>query len=114
MLTSNKVWVTALGEKKWLHEIDHQHFSNILWFMEVLGEPQFYRGTYNEMSDELKQRFKERLPWRPLPIPGEIKELVSRGLVTVNGDIYGNTGTTLHNGRIIGSLTHIENWQKMI
>ena len=45
---------------------------------------------------------------------GEIEELIDRGLITVNGDIYGNSGTTLHNDKIIGTLTHITNWQKLV
>ena len=114
MLTANQVWVSATGQRKWLYEIDHQHYSNILWFMEVLGDQNVYKETYEIIQEELRVRFGDRLPWKPLPLEGEIEELIDRGLITVNGDIYGNSGTTLHNDKIIGTLTHITNWQKLV
>jgi len=108
MVTRNSVWQTATGQRKWIYEIDHQHFSNILWYIEILGDKGFYSQTYEFMSEEFRIRFDKRLPWKPLPIPGEIRDLVDRGLVTANGDIYGNDNT------VIGTLTHILDWEEMI
>jgi hypothetical protein len=70
------------------------------------------RNGPEEMKEELATRFRTRLPWKPLPIPGEIHRLASIGLITVNGDIYGNSSTVFHDNKIIGSVTHIEEWEK--
>jgi hypothetical protein len=82
--------------------------------MEILGDANFYRTSHEVVSEEVKTRFGKRLDYRPFPVPGEIDNLVKQGLVTVNGDIYGNGSTTFDDGKVIGSLNHIHNWQKLI
>ena len=106
-------WCTALGKKIKFSELEHQHLSNILWFNEVFNhytrynnDPQFLLGL------ELENRFQgKRLEWKPLPILDEIKELYQMGLITPSGDIIGNSGCNLMEGKKIGSITHLEQWQ---
>jgi hypothetical protein len=113
-MNSNRVWVSFDKKVRWLYELDQQHLSNILWFMEILGDASFYRTSHEVVTEELKRRFGKRSEYRPHPIPGEIQGLVNQGLVTVNGNIYGNSSTTFEDGKIVGSLDHIKNWQKLI
>ncbi len=104
-------WTTALGEKKKFSELDHQHLSNILWFLEVFnGWNRYNSDVFFLLGLELAGRFPgktgngERLEWRPLPIPHEISWIKSTCRVSDNGDIYWK-------GEVIGSLSHIENWK---
>lgn len=111
---SDLIWTTALGKKTKFSELDHQHLSNILWFNEVFhnfsrynNDPQFLLGL------ELEKRFQgKRLLWKPLPIPTEIEELKTMGLITSDGDIIGNRGCGLMEGKIIGNIIHLQKTNK--
>jgi hypothetical protein len=105
------VWTSALGKRTKVSELTHQHLSNIIWWNEI-----FHDATYNIKSGffkiqemlllELEQRFNnERLNWKPLPVPDEIKYLRDMGLIMNNGDIIGNKNTKL-DGKIIGNINH--------
>jgi len=74
-------WTTFEGEKKELSKIDHQHLSNIHWFMKLVN-PEFYdKGTKHLIACEIDGRFDgELLPYRPLPrFRGEIESLKNLG-----------------------------------
>ncbi len=105
--TEPEIWTTALGEKKKFSEIDHQHLSNILWFQEVFNNATRYNNdAFYLLNIELYKRFEgNRLQWKPLPIPHEIKWLRDLGKISSDGDI-------IHGGHVIGSITHIENWKE--
>lgn len=106
------IWTSAEGKKTSFFELDHQHLSNILWFNEVFNhysrynnDPQFLLGL------ELERRFDgKRLPWKPLPILDEVNDLINMKLITPDGDIIGNRGCGLMEGKIIGSIRHIKQW----
>lgn len=122
-LEKELVWCNAFGEVTPISKIGHQHLSNILWYNEVLfGMNRYNDSSHFQLVLELAKRFpssKEpgngwRLEWKPLPIPGELKELQIQGLITASGRILGNKNTPLFEGKIIGCLNHIPNWEELI
>jgi hypothetical protein len=105
-------WHTADGRILDFNDIPHQHLSNIIWFNRV------FRGytRMNYIDFELNMVLQRNyngvlLPWLPLPIEGEIKALIKMGLILNNGSIIGNQYTPLKEGKVIGSITHINNWK---
>lgn len=121
-----EIWTTGLGEKKKFTEIDQQHLSNILWFNEFFCNRNRYNDTVIfELGLELHRRFDKgnldsklepvspRLPWKPLPIPNEIRDLKLAGAIDSDGNIIGNRWNLLFEGKIIGSINHIENWKSI-
>ena len=115
-LEKELVWCNAFGEVTPISKIGHQHLSNILWYNEVLFGISRYNDTgHFQLGLELSKRFLDhRLEWKPLPIPGELKELQRQGLITTSGRILGNKNTPLFEGKIIGCLNHIPNWEELI
>jgi len=112
MLTQDTelVWQNALGEIKRFSKIDHQHLSNILWFREIVNQVDFARSEISRsLQRELEKRFNGvRLPWKPLPIPNEIRWIREKTHIRPNGDILGNIDTPDFCGDVIGSISHIE------
>ncbi len=106
------IWQTGFGVVKEFSELDHQHLSNILWFREVFDNNNRDNSDVQmELTRELQRRFEGvRLPWKPLPIPNEIRCLNEMGLIRENGDIIGNAGTLQRRGTVIGSVAHIKNY----
>ena len=106
------IWQTGFGVVKEFSELDHQHLSNILWFREVFDNNNRVNSDVQmELIRELQRRFDGvRLPWKPLPVPNEIKCLNEMGLIRENGDIIGNAGTLHRRGTVIGSVAHIKNY----
>ena len=90
------------GEKIPFDKIEHQHLSNILWYKEVLcGSDSHNDDIHFVLSLEIDIRFYgKRLPWKPLPVSGEIAAI---RLVAV---IIGND--IMYNGVVIGSISHIK------
>lgn len=106
-------WTSALGERKKLSELDHQHLSNILWFNEIMHKwNRFNSGIQYHLEVELQKRFPGkydkglRLEWKPLPIPEEVSFIKERTIVDPAGRIW-------YKGECIGSLSHIENWENL-
>lgn len=82
---SEKVWRTYSGVKIKFSDLDHQHLSNILWYMEVFYK-EFFSKAKLELEEELNTRFDgQRLIWRPLPIPGEVISLIEMGYLIRDG-----------------------------
>lgn len=95
-------WTTFEGVTKTLSTIDHQHISNIYWFMKLVN-PDFYdKSTKTLIAGEIDKRFDgELLPYRPLPrFRGEIESLRRKGYlrervagaiveVVVDGEVVG-------------------------
>jgi len=92
-------------------EVSHQHISNAIWFSEVFNNRTKSNDKFMEQADwVLTKRFDGvRLPWKPLPIPKEIETLKQMGLITKKGYILGNSNTPSFNGKVIGSINHINN-----
>ena len=101
-------WRTADGREISLDEITHQHASNIIWFYELLCGKEHYliRTLINEKFNGVV------LDFEPLPIEGEIKALYQKGLITHNGVIIKRIEHNKY--AIVGSVTHIPNWKKLI
>ena len=81
-----------------ISDLDDQYLCNIHWFLWVL-----HKEVHPTINVEIMNRFgsfENILPWKPLPITGEIKWL------TDNGYIQG-TDIVLKDGRVIGSIVHI-------
>lgn len=125
---TERVWISALCEKKKFSEIDHQHLSNILWFNAFFNN----RNGRNdrimfELELELQRRFEGvQLEWKPLPIPGrnnlsnvvcldwsppmisgEIDLLNAENAIDCHGNIIGNKFCGIFMGQKIGTITHI-------
>jgi hypothetical protein len=65
------------------------------------------------MRRQLNLRFDGRLlNFKPLPIENELRNLKKLGYITANGDIIQSISFNKH--RLIGSVTHIPNWQELI
>ena len=98
------MWRTADGRDIPLNEISHQHASNIIWYYDLLCDQDhtIIRKLINDKFEGIILEFK------PLPIPHEILDLHKKGLITAKGDIMNK----YHN--VIGSVTHIPNWQELI
>jgi hypothetical protein len=104
------VWTKGNGKKRKLGTMSHQHLSNIYWFLKVFhdGNPMAKR-TMNMVKDVIDYRFETGIkPWKPLPIPGEIKLLKSHKYCNVYSD-----GTIVLYGKPIGSINHIPNWENI-
>ena len=88
-------WGTADGRRLKLEEIDDQHLSNIYWFQRILMD-----YTHPAIKDEIFKRFKKPipLPFKPLPIKGEIDALKD---YIVGTDI-------LFEGVVIGTISHLK------
>lgn len=104
MAHNNRVWTNANGQRKRFNKIGHQHLSNILWYLEVFwGETPLNSHTYRQLYSEIINRYNGKmLPWKPLPITGEIDTLYKRGAIDDNGNI-------IFNSKKIGSIKHIKN-----
>lgn len=103
----DKKWTNALGQKRKLGTMGHQHLSNIYWFLKVFhSESPIGRKTMSMIKDVLDYRFNSIKSWRPLPIPGEIDLIKSHKYCNVYSD-----GTIILHGKPIGSLKHIPNWE---
>lgn len=106
-VSKSKVWTTAFGEEIPFEEIPHQHVSNILWFITLFKLTEYYgKELIDELTELLTKYGGEKLPFKPLPIPHEIKSLRFFNCLDVDGNI-------VHQGNIVGSVTHIENWEKI-
>ena len=88
-------WTTADRRKLKLSQIDDQHLSNIYWFQKI-----FMDYTHPVIQDEIIKRFKKQipLPFKPLPIKGEIDSL--RRYI-VGTDI-------IFKGVVIGTISHLK------
>ena len=114
--TINKeiTWTNFFGNCRTLKELDDQHLSNIMWFNEFFHAVNRYNSrTHFEMGLELARRGIERLPWKPLPIPREIETLKRMLAIHGSGDIYGNSNCGLFENKVIGSVSHIHNWENI-
>jgi hypothetical protein len=109
-------WRSFDGTVKEFKDIDIQHLCNILWFNEVFrGWNRYNSAAQFALGLELATRNNDiRLMWKPLPIPSEIEDLVKMGLVKNDGSIIGNQNCAIYEGKKIGSITHIENWQSFL
>jgi hypothetical protein len=103
-----KYWTTAFGERKYLCDIDHQHLSNILWFLNIFWKLNSENSSsYRELKNELDSRFNGvKLPWKPLPIPGEVPKIREFCFIDKLGDIW-------LNANCIGTVSHIRGWRNM-
>ncbi len=103
-------WRTADGREIELNDLTHQHASNIIWFYELLCNKDHYliRTLINEKFNGVVLDFK------PLPIEGEIKALHEGGFITRNGQIVKRIWGGTKKYALVGSVTHIPNWFKMI
>jgi hypothetical protein len=101
-------WVTADNKVILFSELSHQHVSNIIWYFELL-----FNHNHQEMRRQLNLRFDGYLlKFKPLPIENELRNLKKLGYITANGDIIQSISFNTH--RLIGSVTHIPNWQELI
>ena len=81
VVTTVPTWMTFEGVRKPVSKIDHQHLSNIHYFMKYIN-PQFYDTlTRMVIGGELDERFDGKLlPYRPLARNfGEIDTLRKKG-----------------------------------
>jgi len=109
------VWTNFFGEKSPVGKLSDQHLSNILWFNEFFyGDNRYNSVNHFQLGLELADRNIKRLPWKPLPIPGEVEILINMGVVHLNGSIYGNKNCSIYEGKEIGSITHIKGWKDFL
>ena len=110
------VFTNYFGVSKHIREMDTQHIANVLWFSEVFNGCDRDYYPFFCLGVELAGRTESdvRLPWKPLPIPKEIESLVRMGLVMDNGDIIGNSNCSIYEGKVIGSITHIDGWKEFL
>lgn len=91
-------WHTFEGVVKKISQIDHQHLSNIIYFMKYVGG--YGEDVKSRMQDQLDTKFQSNLlPWRPLRrFEGEMNFLKSQGwlkeekdktLIIINGELIG-------------------------
>ena len=95
-------WTTFEGVEKSISEIDHQHLSNIYYFMKYVN-PSFYDKEVNMLIGmEIDGRFDGKLlPWRPLKrFRGEIEFLRCKRWILR----HGNKSLIVINGKIIGEV----------
>lgn len=97
------MWKNALGRRRSIKKIGHQHLSNIFWFKTVFnGSTRQNDHVMGYIEDEINTRFNgKRLPWKPLPIPNEINWLYKMDLINENKDI-------IFKGKKIGTIKHIK------
>jgi hypothetical protein len=92
-------WWTFEGVKKRVSEIDHQHLSNIIHFMNYVN-PGYPKSIKEGFITELRRRFDGiTLPWMPLRrFTGEIeflrerrwlKETDGKTLIVIDGVLIG-------------------------
>ena len=100
-------WYTFDDRFVTFDEVTHQHISNAIWFNKVFNNRTKLNDKFMAQVDwTLTRRFNgELLPWKPLPIPNEIKTLREMGLIDSNGDI-------IFEGVKIGTINHIDDEQK--
>lgn len=110
MQALDKTWTSALGKNRKLGAISHQHLSNIYWFQKVFwSNSGIGRNTMNMVKNLIDYRFEGVIkPWKPLPIPGEVKDIKSHKYCNIYHD-----GTIVLYGKAIGSLKHIKGWVEM-
>ncbi len=61
------VWQTFEGDRKKISEIDHQHLSNIYYYMKHILPGAYKDSVVKSITDELARRFDDiLLPYRPL------------------------------------------------
>lgn len=92
-------WTTFYGREFKLHELSHQHLSNILWYYDIVMAEE--APTYIKI--ELITRFGGmRLPYRPmLSFTQEIDFLLDKGYIDGSHD-----SNVVVNGRWIGALSY--------
>lgn len=67
VLIPSTQWMTFEGDIKRLNEIDHQHLSNIYYYMKYTMPGAYDSLTKQLIKNELAERFEDvLLPYRPL------------------------------------------------
>lgn len=102
------VWTTWDGVKKKISEIDHQHLSNIIYFMEYVN-PNYSYSVKFTMTAELFSRFDGvMLPYRPIgTYKPEIDYLRESGYLVKN-DLHNHYDIIIF-GKKIGVYSEIPN-----
>lgn len=92
-------WVTFDNNKVNLEEIDHQHLSNIYYFINILFPVHYDESTKLLVGNILHKRFNDHiLPYRPnIRFRNEIQYLMGQGFLKFDG-------TIVINGNCIGHL----------
>jgi len=63
----NSIWQTFEGERKPINEIDHQHLSNIYYYMKHILPGAYEAHIVKLITNEIAHRFEDvLLPYRPL------------------------------------------------
>lgn len=89
-------WTTQDGRKIPITDLEDQHLCNCYWFSKIMwGSPHF------RITDEVTKRFgKNPLPFKPLPVNGEIQWLKQQGVINGTDIIF--------EGKKIGSISHLD------
>jgi len=89
-------WTTQDGRVIPISKLEDQHLCNCYWFSKILwGEP------HHKIIAEVTKRFKDKpLPFKPLPVRGEIEWLKSDGLIHGTDIVW--------KGEVIGSIKHLD------
>lgn len=92
-------WRTFEGRLVDLYSIDHQHLSNVFYYVNFT-DPRHYEDDIREcISNELKRRFNGKLlPYHPMPsFTHEINFLRLKGMLLRNNQI-------VYKGTLLGEL----------
>jgi hypothetical protein len=96
-------WKNFQGKEISTETADHQHLSNVLWYLKIFWPDLYPAHIREEVIKAIKDRFNGQiLPYRPhLDFEVEIQGLKERGLLFENDD---GTHYIVFEGRIIGDL----------
>lgn len=81
-------WKTFEGVVKNIYEIDHQHLSNIHFFINLTAPEWYDDSTKTIIENELRERFNGKvMPYRPLRrFKAEMDNLQSKGYLVPKKD----------------------------
>ena len=100
------IWTTFEGVEKSISEIDHQHLSNIHYFMKYINPGFYNKGIHMLIGGEIDKRFNGKLlPYRALARHfGEIEYLRKKGWLKSGWNGEKNSTLIVIDGEEIGEV----------
>lgn len=114
---TSTTWKDYYGNTYKLSDLSDSHIINIIMYNQFFFNlTQDNSEFMSNLSLILINRIGpiDNIMWKPLPIPMELESLKLLGNLNKSGQIIGNRNCGIREGLVIGSITHLENWEQYV
>lgn len=114
---TSTTWKDYYGKTYKLSDLSDSHIINIIMYNQFFFNlTQDNSEFMSNLSLILINRIGpiDNIMWKPLPIPMELETLKLLGNLNKSGQIIGNRNCGIREGLVIGSITHLENWEQYV